>query len=269
MIRFFIRLAALCGFALAAITPVFSQSPTKPVIYKLDKDTLFQRGCFGPCLCAMQISSRMRGTFVLTHTGSDPLFEHYSVTDVNWFVLQNGNRIPIKGSGTYKVGGEFAVQQQLSLDLVVGTDPVEHYDSGLVTGPSDFPRINLTISIHGGSCLDTVITLRSRPAMLISMNGPGLSWDSVPQATGYDIVAGDLRALRASGGDFSRSTFACVAANTPATSLILGSQPPPGEGFWFLARWVEASGRDSYDEDDPAQMGTCDAAIKAAPASCP
>jgi len=264
------KVALIFGFVLATVHPAFSQaSSPKSVIYKLEKDTLFQRGCFGPCACPVLISSSVRGTFVLTHTGYDGLFDNYAVTNVNWIVDQNGTRIPVKGAGTYRIGGEVAIQQQLSLDLVVGSDPVEHYDSGLVAGSSDFPRINITISIHGAYCFDTVIDVRSRPAMQLGMSDTGLWWDSVPGVTGYDIVRGDLRALRDSRGDFTRATTGCLAANTSSTAVFFAVQPAPGEGFWFLARWVDGSTRDSYDEDDPAQVGTCDAAIAAAPTSCP
>ena len=253
-----------CGLAQA------QTAASRHVLYKLDKNTLFERGCFAPCECPVWESTRVRGTFVLTHVAFDGLFDNYLVTDVHWLDVQaNGSKLPIKGSGTYKVGGEFAVQQQLSLDLSVGADPVTHYDSGLVTGPSDFPRIDMTISINGGYCFDTVITVRSRPALEIGVSDTGLSWDLVPQTTGYDIVGGDLRMLRATGGNFTTSTTQCLAANTGATSVLFTTQPAPGEGFWFLARWVDGTAIDSYDEDDAGQMGSRDASIEASAAACP
>jgi len=265
-----IRIAAATYMVFAGLPPALAQaSAAKPVNYRLDKNTLFQRGCFGPCLCPILISGNARGTFALTHTGFDGLFDNYAVTGVNWVVYQNGAKLRITGSGNYKIGGEVAIQQQLSLDLAVGSDPVEHYDSGLVAGPSDFPRIDLTISIHGAYCFDTVINVRSRPAMHLAASGTGLSWDRVPHTTGYDVVRGDLRTLRESGGDFSISTRECLAANMSGASLMLTEQPAPGEGFWFLARWIDGASCDSYDEDDPAQVRSCDAGVSAAPASCP
>ena len=79
------------------------------------------------------IAMPVKGTFVLTPTGFDGLFDTYSVTDVNWLVAIGGNETIVTGSGTYKIGGEFALQQQLSLDLQVGTNKVQHFDSSLVT----------------------------------------------------------------------------------------------------------------------------------------
>lgn len=34
------------------------------------------------------------------------------------------------------------------------TEPVEHFDSGLVTGSKEFPLVDITISIHGMFCVD-------------------------------------------------------------------------------------------------------------------
>jgi hypothetical protein len=104
-----------------------------------------------------------QGTFVLTANGFDGLFDQFVVTEVNWKVTLPDGEVRVTGSGTYRVGGEFAIQHQLSLDLKVGDDPVQHFDSGLVAGGGDFPRINITISIHGQYCFDTVFSLDAAP----------------------------------------------------------------------------------------------------------
>jgi len=105
----------------------------------------------------------VQGTFVLTPDGSDGLLEKYVVNEVNWIVKLPDGEVRITGSGTYRVGGAVSVQQQLSLDLRVGSDPVQHFDSGLVAGGADFPRIAVTVSIHGQYCFDTVIGLDASP----------------------------------------------------------------------------------------------------------
>jgi hypothetical protein len=105
-----------------------------PTIYRLNPASSFQRGCFPPCLCPIGLGEGVRGTLVLAASGFDGLFNNYTVTDVNWTVTLGDQELRVTGSGTYKVGGEFAVQQQLGLDLKVGDDPVQHFDSGLVPG---------------------------------------------------------------------------------------------------------------------------------------
>lgn len=134
-----------------------------PQIYRLDKDSAFQRGCFEPCLCPIMQRAAARGTFVLTPAGSDPLFSIFKITDVNWTVAFGDPEVRITGSGTYRIGGEFALEQRLEMDLKVGDGPVEHFDSGRVFGEARFPAIDLGISIHGRYCLDTAIDVKASP----------------------------------------------------------------------------------------------------------
>ena len=163
--RPFALIVVLSLLALAAgISPLAAQ--TDPVVYRLDKGSTFQRGCFPPCLCPVMQTGTERGTFLLTHVGSDPMFENYRVDEVNWTVSSAGQELRVTGSGTYRVGGEFAVQQQLVLDLKVGDNPVERFDSGLRVGGGEFPRITIPISIHGQVCFDTFFNLTASPVPL-------------------------------------------------------------------------------------------------------
>lgn len=150
-------LAALCS------VPALAAPASPPRIYRLADTSTFQKGCFDPCLCPVMFRGTPQGTFLLTADGSDGLFNKYVVNEVNWNVKLPGGEVRITGSGTYRVGGEVAIQQQLSLDLKVGDDPVQHFDSGMVAGGGDFPRIAITISIHGQYCFDTVIGLDASP----------------------------------------------------------------------------------------------------------
>src|SRR5689334_9368811 len=93
-----------------------AQTVSGPTFYTLNTNSSFEQGCFGPCECPVLIVQPVKGTFTLTPTGFDPLFSNYAVTDVHWsFPVNNTNRI-VTGSGTYKIGGEFALQQELSLN---------------------------------------------------------------------------------------------------------------------------------------------------------
>src|SRR6266487_1655234 len=141
-IRNLSRTALLLLGVVAVNTPASAQTST---LYRLNKDSTFQQGCFPPCLCPIMIAVPVKGTFVLTPTGFDGLFDTYAVTEVNWVVSIGGANTTVTGRGTYKIGGEFALQQQLSLDLQVGGDKVQHVDSGLVAGPVPFPEIKITI----------------------------------------------------------------------------------------------------------------------------
>lgn len=133
--------------------------PSDPVYYFLTPSSEFETGCFGTCLCPVLVRG-LQGTFVLRYLGSDPLFDNYAVQDVRWSTVEanSGTTVAITGSGTYKVGGEFAVQQQMSLDLSVNGSVPWHFDSGLVLGGGTFPDIAIDISLHQDTaCIDTVM----------------------------------------------------------------------------------------------------------------
>jgi hypothetical protein len=155
-------------------------------LYRVNKDTTFEQGCFPPCLCPITVSVPVKGTFVFTPTGFDGLFDTYAVTDVNWLISMGGTNATVTGSGSYKVGGEFALQQQLSLDLQVGGDKVQHFDSGLVTGPAPFPDIKVKISVNGEVCFDTVVELSASPVPLNEIQPYRLLGDSTFQRGCFD-----------------------------------------------------------------------------------
>lgn len=138
-------------------------SVTLPVVYELAPGSTFQRGCYEPCLCPLEEEVSIHGTFRLTRSSADPLFTRYAVTDVHWTAPDSAQELVITGSGTYRVGGEVAVVHQLELDLSVNGEPVQHFDSGLVPGGAEFPKIDIVISINGMYCYDTVIHVVARP----------------------------------------------------------------------------------------------------------
>jgi hypothetical protein len=147
-------------------------------IYRLGKTATFQRGCFAPCLCPVMETAGFEGTFVLTPTATTGSFRTYTITEVNWSVTLPSGPVRVTGAGSYLIGG-YPSQQQLSLDLQVGDDPVQHFDSGLVAGGGDFPRIAVTISIHGQYCFDTVFGVDASPVPADEVRSYKLS----PQST--------------------------------------------------------------------------------------
>src|SRR2546426_3308199 len=101
--------------------------------YFLTSDARYMTGCFGPCACPVIFTSPLKGTFDLKHVGFDGLYDNYEVLNVRWTVPDTTTNITIQGSGTYRVGGEVAVQQQMKLDLTVGGGPPKRFASGLVS----------------------------------------------------------------------------------------------------------------------------------------
>jgi len=162
-----IHLAALpvvVSCALATLTePAKGGAANSSVVYQLNADSSFMQGCFPPCLCPVMLGDPVKGTFLLTPMGFDGLFNTYAITNVSWIFWINGTNLLVTGSGTYKVGGEVALQQELSLALRLGGSTVAQFDSGLVPDSAPFPDIKVTISMNRQVCYDKVFNVNASP----------------------------------------------------------------------------------------------------------
>lgn len=101
-------------------------------------------------------------------------------------------------------------------------------------------------------------------------DGQTMTW--APQFTGtsFDVLRGDLGALRASGGDFGASGISCVADDGPVAGATDTSIPGGSRGFFYLARAVScADQHGSYESAGPGQVGSRDDAMLGLPAACP
>jgi flagellar hook capping protein FlgD len=189
MLRFHSR-AALAGAAsrvfFATLTAAAislggaGRSPAAPadtsgVAYALvTPPSAFDVGCQGPCECPIT-ESPTYGSFVLVETGVDPLFTQYRV-DRYIASFNNGpGAVAIVGSGQYRIGGELATMQQLTLDLEVWGQPVQHFDSGLVPVRTPFPQIDVACAVHGFACYDTILVVDAKPIQVTRVPEAGVS----------------------------------------------------------------------------------------------
>lgn len=151
-------LAAVTSLATAAL----AQIGPAPTLYRLDPTTTYEEGCQPPCQCPVITTSDVFGTFTLRFTNSDPAgYNHYSVEAVNWEVDMSGTERRVSGTGQYKVGGQLAIQQQLTLDLSFDGAATVHFDSGLVPGGGAFPHIDIDVARNGFYCWDQVFRLHA------------------------------------------------------------------------------------------------------------
>jgi hypothetical protein len=95
-----------------------------------------------------------------------------------------------------------------------------------------------------------------------------LGWQVLADATGYDVVAGDLATLLSTAGDFGLAIQACLADDLGENTLILEDSPTIGAAFFYLVRGVNCGGPGTYDSGDPAQVGSRDGEIEASYQSC-
>lgn len=171
-------LAYVLGVVLMLAVAQADAQSAAPVLYRLESGSSFSRGCYPPCECALFSTNDIRGTYTLAFDHSDALFTYYKVGNVNWTVTIDGADTRITGSGTYKRGGEVATQQEMALDLVVGDQASQHFDSGLAGGGQNFPEIDITVSVNGMVCFDTVVGIVSRPVPASDMTTYKLSsWE--------------------------------------------------------------------------------------------
>jgi hypothetical protein len=174
--------AARLAFAWALFATPAAAAGTQAVSYTQSPGAEFRVGCFdvAPCACP-SIQNPMSGTFGLIRQPNVPPFARYDVVGAYWEVDFPNGPVTIFGSGTYRVGGTGTLQQQLTLDLVVGNSQVLHFDSGLVPGGGDFPRINADISLHGElACADTLLRVRAGPdGGTLGVDAPALSLGAV------------------------------------------------------------------------------------------
>ena len=105
-------------------------------------------------------------------------------------------------------------------------------------------------------------------SIAVGVDRAGLSWPAIAGGESYDVVRGDLMALRAAGG-FASSTLGCLANDITATSAANGPDPAPGGGVWILVRTTNCGGVGTYDGSDASQAGSRDPGMAASPASCP
>ena len=164
-----------------------AQTANDRILYRLSKESTFQWGCFAPCECPVMVGEPVSGTFSLTPSGFDGVFTNYAVTDVRWSFTNNSTATTVTGSGTYKVAGKPASQQELSLFLQMDGGDVKHFDSGLVTNSVSLPDMNVSISTNGQYCFDAVFNVSASPTpapqLQISVTGMNtivISWPVSP-----------------------------------------------------------------------------------------
>ncbi|MBM4245962.1 MAG: hypothetical protein FJ148_19540 [Deltaproteobacteria bacterium] len=149
--RWRVVLVALLADALLLIISPGSAAAFGARRYTLSEKSQFQSGCFPPCLCPLYLEQPVRGRFMLAPTGTQDggPFETFAVRAMRWTIGEGAAAKNVRGRGTYRIGGEFALTQQLKLDLSIDGAPSQHFDSGNVPPGAAFPAIAARISRNG------------------------------------------------------------------------------------------------------------------------
>jgi hypothetical protein len=178
------------------------------------------------------------GTLTLTPADSNPLYTTFSVSDLEWRIrTDRGDRV-VTGSGTYRVGGEVAVSQQLTLALKVGDEEILHFDSGLVPEGNRLPDLDAVLSVNGMECYDRVFRVHASSLSEVVQRSellvvPGASSLELSLFTGGAVSAlyGTLR-IGSAPPAVAGSSSGVVAVKVEAADLIAPALSPglPGVG---------------------------------------
>jgi hypothetical protein len=186
-------------------------------------------------------------------------------------VLQR--RAPHLPVGEFTVAG---VGQTDGIDVLnVGLGPlfphgIFTFHNGIDCCPVQAARWDDVAQELGGLIVDTGYwNPRRTCGPVLSMIADGLIWTAVAPALAFDVGRGDLVALRASRGDFSKSPVTCLGDNLEVTALADDALPAPGSGYWYLVRGEASFGALTYDSYSATQVASRDAGINAAPGACP
>ena len=158
-----------------------------PILYSLERGSVFENGCFGPCDCLVRTSGPMKGAFTFYRTSVDPLYQHYALVNIDWIYTQADSAtgtprvVHVTGHGTYDVGGEVALLQRLTLDVMLDARGPLHFDSGLGPVLATFPAFDATAFLHGNACLDSAFRVIAGPFGSGSV-GPGSGGTKLLQA---------------------------------------------------------------------------------------
>jgi len=109
------------------------------------------------------------------------------------------------------------------------------------------------------------------PHLSMAKIGPALIelfWDPVEGGTAFDVVHGELNALRQDPNRFRAATLGCINENVTGTGTAFDGTPPPGDGLWFLVRAVNCSAAGSYNTWEPSQPEDRDDGIDASTVDC-
>ena len=156
----------------AVATSVAAPADATGVLYSLiTPPSSLEVGCTGPCACPAQVFPTY-GSFRLVLTSVDPLYTNYDVTGYIASFNNGPGAVAITGSGHYRIGGEVALVQELTLDLDIEGQPTEHFDSGLVPVSVPFPQIDVSCAVHGFACLDSVLIASAKPVETASAASP-------------------------------------------------------------------------------------------------
>jgi hypothetical protein len=215
------RALTVCALFALSTSGASAQTPTtnRPWAYRLLDDSTLTDDC--PICARPTILVPLRGTFNLRLLTQNVLFSRYAIEDIQFTSL--GRDYRVTGSGTFQIGGEVAVVQEMFLEVEVDngfTNKLCYFKNDTATVDRRWPMIDITLDQTNGT-FTQVFSLRLAAAPLREIWFSTVDFFSTSTGPKGFIEGGDLVAL--SGGIVKRNAdfFTSVGAMPPAPDLGL------------------------------------------------
>lgn len=145
--------------------------------YRLAEDSTYQRGCFPPCECPIELPRRLEGTLSLTPILDHGTYEEYAAPRARFEApppTAGACEISLTGYGMYTLIQGFAGPiHALDLRLRSNGGELERFDNSLLNTEPTFPdEFAVEIDTNDQTCYDTVLSIHAvRSRSLIFENG--------------------------------------------------------------------------------------------------
>lgn len=167
------------------------------------------------------IAEPLRGGFDLRLRDANPLFAHYAIENVSFTAGSAGGRsYRVTGHGTYTVGGEVALLQDLSLELFI--------DDGFTNRPCSFTNASPQVGRLWPMLLAAAVQTNGTFTQVYHLQIASAPFREIWFSTANGMTPGTPQppAKHLSGGDLLSSAGRVVKRNRELTA-VLGFMPSP------------------------------------------
>ena len=239
---------------------------------------------------AMLVSYNLLGSVVLDVNGSrlDSRFIDTSGNVIDDFTMLKGPFVPVAAFDADPVLGRVP----LTVDF---TDHSEDYptdwswdfdDDGAADSSAPSPvhtymeaglySVRLTVDNAAGTDAmireDYICAHSGSPGQVTDVQfvsgGSELSWDAQGDAVNYDVVRGELNALRDTAGNFRASNLICLGENLSLAMASDPEVPASMQAFFYLARATNCAGTTGTYEVIGGQVGSRDSQLQGVLEAC-
>lgn len=217
-------------------------APSRPWEYRLLHDGALVDDC--PICARPTIPQKMTGSFQLRLLEHNPLFARYAVENID-FSAGSAGTYRVTGHGTFRIGGEVALMQEISLELLIDdgiTNTVCYFTNQSTALERTWPMIDIALEQTNGTFIQQY-SLRLAAAPVRELWFSTVSSFTASNGPDGTVEGGDL--LSESGRIVKRNAdlFTAVGAFPPGPDLGLDAVDilPGGEIAFSLGSSVTST----------------------------